>query len=445
MEILMDFIIAVIIFIFSLIYNISKQYSLIIPLLIGMLAFSSVAFYRGFKLRNIVVMLMKGMKKSLYILSIFALIGMITALWRAGGTIPFFVYYGIKIMNPDYFILFAFLLTCFVAFALGTCIGTAGTVGVVLIILARSGGVNIYVAAGAILSGAFFGDRSSPLSSSANLVAIITETDLYDNIKKMFITGALPFLATIVVYLLLSKNNPINVTNNELIEKFSVNFNLHISTVLPAVIILLLAISKNDVRVAMLFSIITAVFICLYIQNLSIQEILKYMIFGFVNTDPALSEIISGGGLISMLNVTFVVLIASSYSGIFEGTGMLKDIQGALIKMSNKIGVYLTTVFTSLVTCACCCNQTLSVLLTHDLMNNIYKENNLTKDNLAIDIENTAILIAAIFPWSVAVAVPLATMDVGAKAIFYAVYLFFVPLMAPLIPKSKVYNLGDGN
>lgn len=162
MEILMDFIIAVIIFIFSLIYNISKQYSLIIPLLIGMLAFSSVAFYRGFKFRDIVVMLMKGMKKSLYILSIFALIGMITALWRAGGTIPFFVYYGIKIMNPDYFILFAFLLTCFVAFALGTCIGTAGTVGVVLIILARSGGVNIYVAAGAILSGAFLETEARP-------------------------------------------------------------------------------------------------------------------------------------------------------------------------------------------------------------------------------------------------------------------------------------------
>ena len=74
-----------------------------------------------------------------------------------------------------------------------------------------------------------------------------------------------------------------------------------------------------------------------------------------------------------MINVTFVVLIASSYSGIFEGTGMLKDIQGFLIKMSKKIGVYLTTVFTSFVTCAFCCNQTLSVLLTYDLMNNIYK------------------------------------------------------------------------
>lgn len=440
----MDFLTAVIIFIFSLIFSISKQISLIIPLFIGMLAFSAVAYYRGYKFKNIVEMLLKGMKKSIYILTIFALIGMITALWRASGTIPFFVYYGIKIMNPDYFILFAFLLTCFVAFALGTCIGTAGTVGVVLIILAKSGGVNIYVAAGAIMSGAFFGDRGSPLSSSANLVAMITETDLYDNIKKMFITGALPFLATVIYYLVLSKHNPLNVTNNELIERFSVNFNLHISTVLPAAIIFLLAAFKNDVRKAMFFSIITAIFVCWYFQNLTIQEILNYMIFGYVNKDPELSGIISGGGLISMINVTFVVLIASSYSGIFEGTGMLKDIQGFLIKMSKKIGVYLTTVFTSFVTCAFCCNQTLSVLLTYDLMNNIYKENNLTKSHIAIDIENTAILIAAIFPWNVAAAVPLATMDVGAKAILYAVYLFFVPLMAPLLRSSKVYNTGDG-
>jgi NhaC family Na+:H+ antiporter len=175
---------------------------------------------------------------------------------------------------------------------------------------------------------------------------------------------------------------------------------------------------------------------------LTFQEILNYTILGYVNTDPGLSGIISGGGLISMLNVTFVVLIASSYSGIFEGTGMLKDIQGFLIKMSKLIGVYLTTVFTSFVTCAFCCNQTLSVLLTHDLMNNIYKENNLTKSHLAIDIENTVILIAAIFPWNVAAAIPLATMDVGAKSILYAVYLFFVPLMAPLISSSKVYNTG---
>lgn len=222
----MDFLIAIIIFAFSLIYSISKQISTIFPVILGMLAFSSVAYYRGYKLKAILGMLLRGMKKSLPLMPIFALIGMITALWRASGTIPFFVYYGTKILNPDYFILFSFLLTCFVSFALGTSFGTVGTIGIVLIVLAKSGNVDLYVTAGAVISGAFFGDRGSPLSSSANLVAHVTETDLYDNVKKMFITGALPFLASVAVYLFLSEANPINVTNTGLIEKFPQNFPL---------------------------------------------------------------------------------------------------------------------------------------------------------------------------------------------------------------------------
>lgn len=429
----MDFILAIIIFTLSLTYSILNQIPTIVPLLIGMISFSLTALHRGYKLRRIIQMLLKGMKKSLTLMPIFALIGMITALWRASGTIPFFVYYGTKIMNPDYFILFAFLLTCFVSFALGTSFGTAGTIGIVLIVLAKSGGVNTYVAAGAIISGAFFGDRCSPVSSSANLVAIVTETNLYHNVKRMFITGAIPFLATVIIYLFLSKNNPLNVTNNELIEKFSIYFNLHMATVFPALIIFLLAAFKKSVKVSMLFSIITAILICYYFQNLTWQEIIKLMFFGYeLKFDAGLSSIISGGGLMSMVSVSFVVLIASSYSGIFEGTDMLNDIHGFLAKMSEKIGVYLTTVFTSIVTCAFCCNQTLPILLTYDLMRNIYKEKGLANSHIAIDIENTVILIAELFPWSVAIAVPLATIGVGAKAIPYAVFLYLVPLMAPL-------------
>jgi NhaC family Na+:H+ antiporter len=378
-------------------------------------------------------MISKGMKKSLSLIPIFALIGIITALWRASGTIPFFVYYGTNAMNPDYFILFAFILSCFVSFVLGTSFGTAGTIGIVLIVLAKSGGVNIYVAAGAIISGAFFGDRCSPISSSANLIAMVTETDLYDNVKKMFITGALPFSAAVIVYLFLSKENPINVANNRLIEEFSVYFNLHIATILPALVIFLMAAFKKSVKVSMLCSIIIAIFVCYFFQNLTWQEIIKTMIVGYeLKTDSELSGIISGGGLMSMVSVSFIVSIASSYSGIFEGTDMLHDIQGFLVKMSKKVGVYMTTVFTSIVTCAFCCNQTLPILLTYDLMHNIYKEKGLTKSHIAIDIENTVILIAELFPWSVAIAVPLATIAVDAKAIPYAVLLYFIPLMAHL-------------
>ena len=429
----MDFIIAIIIFTLSLVFSIIKQIPTIVPLLIGMLSFSITALHRGFESKSIVQMLLNGMKKSLSLMPIFALIGTITALWRASGTISFFVYHGINIMNPDYFILFAFLMSCFVSFALGTSFGTVGTIGIVLIVLAKSGGVNIYIAAGAIISGAFFGDRCSPVSSSANLVSIVTETNLYHNVKKMFITGTLPFIATVIIYLFLSKGNPINVTDNTLINKFSFYFNLHIATVLPALIIFLLAALRKNVKVSMLVSIITAIFVCYYFQKLTLQEILKTMLFGYqLKADSELSAIISGGGLMSMVSVSFVVLIASSYSGIFEGTDMLKSIQGFLVKMSKKVGVYMTTVFTSIVTCSFCCNQTLPILLTNDLMRNIYKEKNLSKSHLAIDIENTAVLIAVLFPWSIAIAVPLATLGVGPKAIPYAVFLYLVPIMAPL-------------
>jgi NhaC family Na+:H+ antiporter len=156
------------------------------------------------------------------------------------------------------------------------------------------------------------------------------------------------------------------------------------------------------------------------------------MIFGYLNSDKDLTGIISGGGLVTMVSVSFVVLAASSYSGLFEGTGMLNDIQGALDKMSKKAGVYLTTLFTGLATCALCCNQTLPILLTKDLMGDIYKKNGLSKSHLAIDIENTVFLVAELFPWSIAIGVPLATIGVGPKAIPYAVYLYLVPIMAPL-------------
>ena len=130
-----------------------------------------------------------------------------------------------------------------------------------------------------------------------------------------------------------------------------------------------------------------------------------------------------------MVNVSLTVLIASSYSGIFEGTGMLNDIQGFLKKMSKKTGIYLTTLFTGLVTGAFCCNQTLPVLLTYQLMNKIYIEKDLPKEDIAIDIENTVIMTSELFPWSIAIAVPLATLSVSPASIPYAVYLYLVPLL----------------
>ena len=438
----MDFLISVAIFTLSLIFSLIKSFSILIPLIIGMILFSLTAIHRGHNVKSVTGMILKGMKKSLSLMPIFALIGIITALWRASGTIPFFVYYGTSLMNPDYFILFAFLLSCLVSFALGTSLGTVGTIGVVLIVLAKGGGVNTSIAAGAIISGAVFGDRCSPTSSSANLVASVTETYLYDNVKTMMITGIIPFTVTALIYLFLSKNNPISITDSSLLDEISVYFNLSYATVLPAITIFALALLRKNVKTSMFFSIVAAFLICMFVQKMNFYDIIHTMILGFsLNADSTLAGIISGGGLISMFNVSLIVLIASSYSGIFEETGMLNDIQGLLEKMSNKIGIYLTTVFTALVTGAFCCNQTLPVLLTYQLMNKIYIENGLSKEDIAIDLENTAIMTSELFPWSIAIAVPLATLSADAVSIIFAVYLYLVPLINIVrLPALKKHN-----
>ncbi|MBP2666886.1 MAG: Na+/H+ antiporter NhaC-like protein, partial [Firmicutes bacterium] len=161
---------------------------------------------------------MAGSKQSLVVIRIFVLIGAITAVWRACGTIPFIVYHGIGLMNAQYFILSAFLLSAMVSFLLGTSFGTVGTMGVVLMVLAKSGNVDVDVTAGAIIAGAYFGDRCSPMSSSATLVAALTGTQLYLNLGNMLKTSVLPFLLSCFGYVFLSLNNPLIVGNNPIVS-----------------------------------------------------------------------------------------------------------------------------------------------------------------------------------------------------------------------------------
>lgn len=425
----MDFLLAIIIFTISLIFSILKNISTIIPLLIGLFSFIATALNRGFNLIHIFKMMTAGVIKSLIVIRIFVLIGLITAIWRACGTIPLFVYYGIKLINPEYFILFAFLLSCIVSFTLGTSFGTVGTIGIVLIVLARGGGVNINITAGAIFSGAFFGDRCAPTSSSANLVASITSTNLYDNVKSMLATALIPFLLTSLIYFYFSKCNPLIISNNTLLNDITENFQLNSIVMLPALIILSFAIFKIDVKISMLLSIVSGIIICIFVQKMSLIYVLKSMFVGYkLDSNSTFAEIISGGGILSMVNVTFIVLIASTYSGIFEETGMLNDIQKHLEKLSTKIRLFPTMALTSILTSIFCCNQTLSIIIAHQLMYKIYKNSSYSNSELAIDLENTVVLISELIPWNIAIAVPIATLSVGIGSIPYAVFLYLVPL-----------------
>jgi len=240
MDVILGLIISTIIFITGVITNIDTVISLFMVLCI----FFIIALKRGVSIRDGFRYLIEGGKESLGVLKIFILIGAIVSLWMISGTVPSIVYYGINLIHPSFFAVSAFILSAFISMLLGTSFGTIGTVGISLIVMARAGGGNTLIIAGAILSGAYLGDRASPMSSSANLVASITNTNLYDNIKRMTKTSLMPLILSLGLYLFLSLFMPVNYSNSDILSQLTETFNINIIALLPALIIIVLSFFK---------------------------------------------------------------------------------------------------------------------------------------------------------------------------------------------------------
>lgn len=423
MDLLLSFILFLAVMAASLIFN----FSMLIPLSIGLICFWCVGMRRGFGFLSLYRMAKQGMKLSLIVLRVFVLIGIITAAWRAGGTIAFFVYYGVKLITPPLFLVFAFLLTSLIAFALGTSFGVTGTIGVILMTVARGGGVSPLLTAGAVLSGAYFGDRTAPTSSSANLVAAITETKLYDNVRMMLKTGALPFGMATLGYLILSLCNPLNTVDAGILSTLKGGFSLSFLTALPAVIMFLLPLLKVNVRHAMLASSLCALILAVTLQGMPLSEVLRACVFGYRPVIKDLS-LLAGGGLVSMAKVAGIVLLSCAYSGIFEGTGLLSGVQNRLGQFAERFGLCAMTTLTSAAVCALFCNQTIGVMMTQQLTAGIYHRRGASGTELAMDLENTCIVLVGLIPWCIACAVPLGMLDVSAAALPFAFYLWMLPL-----------------
>jgi len=424
----MDLLIAFIVFAVTMTGCLVMGWSMAIALFIGLVCFLLTGLHRGFRLKTLLGMVYTGGKTSFVVLEILILIGFLTALWRASGTISFFVYYGISIITPHMFIVITFLITLILSFALGTSFGIAGTAGVMLMVLARSGGVSQIVTAGAIMSGAYFGDRCSPASSSASLVAAVSFTNLYTNVKMMLKTGAIPTLITLVVYMVLSYQNPIQVVDQNMLTELNTSFDLSWPVVIPAVAMLVLPLFRVRVRYAMMASILAAFILTLFVQDAGFAETLKTCIFGYNAKAGLLGEILSGGGLMSMVEVVLIVLISCTYSGVFNGTGMLIHIQDRLGSIAGKIGLFPAQIVLSFLSIGVFCNQTVATILNAQILGNVYEAKGASREELAIDIENSVITIAGIVPWSIACTVPLGILGVGPEAIPYGVLLYMIPL-----------------
>ena len=419
----MGSIIAILLFSMSLIVSLLLKLSVVYALIIGYMIFVIYGLIKG---HNLIVLIKKSFEGVLTvknILLVFILIGMITALWRASGTIAFIVYMGSKLISPSILILLTFLLCSILSVLIGTSLGTAATMGVICASIGKTMGVNPYYVGGAVLSGIYFGDRCSPMSTSALLISELTKTNLYTNIKLMIKTSIIPFIVTCLFYLFLGFKSKVSNISVDVTEIFKQNYNLNIIVIIPAILIIILSILKINVKKTMLVSIVISFIIAMFIQRDSIVALINYCIFGYHHPNERLNLMMKGGGILSMVNVSLIVGISSSYSGIFKETKMLVSLKKHLKDFSKKTSSYFVIFLSSIISGAIACNQSLGTILTNELCGELVE-----KQKMAIILENTVILLVGLIPWNIAMDVPLKTIGVGFMSGLFAFYLYFLPL-----------------
>lgn len=412
------------------------------PLLLILALFWGICWQRGFTMQALWQMSWQGCRKALPVLSILTLIGAVTATWIAAGTVPAIVYYGTQLIQPQGFVLAAFLLTSLVSLLIGTSFGAASTIGLALVIMARGSGVNPHLIAGAVIAGAYLGDRCSPMSSSAHLIAAITQTDLYGNLKRMVHTGFWPFLVSCGFYGLLSWLYPVQADDQALSEALRQLFNLNWIVLLPAVLIVILALLRVEAKYSMLLSVVVAMGIAVVYQQDSPLQVVRFALFGFrLDRSSPIQAILLGGGILPMLKVCGTVLISTALAGILAGTGLLKTGLKSLIWANGPQPIsasrFGNTALIGLLASAFGCTQTIGILLTEDLVQQNYERS----EELALDLENTVVVLAPLIPWNIAGLIPATVLITDWRFIPYACYLYLIPLLVLL----KLYRDGKPN
>ena len=398
--------------------------NILYALMAGLAIFAFYGKRQGYSWRALGKMIGAGVKTSGSVLLVFQLISVLTAFWRACGALPLIICCAVDLIRPKILLLMTFLLNCGVSVLTGTAFGTAATMGTICVSVGVSMGMDPLLLGGAMLSGVYFGDRCSPVSTSALLVSELTATDIYDNIRRMVKTGLVPFLLSCAVYLALGLSCGDGGARADLWPVYGREMTLLPIMCLPAVLILLLSLFHVKVKRAMAASILASVLLCVFLRHMDAPALLRTALFGYTASDAAVGAMLNGGGILSMLRVSLIVMISSAYSGIFRETGLLDRLCERITALSERTSPYASMLLTALLAGLVACNQTLTIILTHQLCAPSQKDG----ETFAINLENSAVLVAPLIPWSIAGATPLSTVGAPTASIALACYLYLLPL-----------------
>ncbi len=358
----------------------------------------------------------KGMPALLILISVGALVGV----WRASGTVPLMIYYGVQIVSPQFLLVTAFLITALVSIATGTSWGSVSTMGVALMGIASGLGVSLPATAGAVIAGSYFGDKMSPLSDTTNLAPLSAGSDLYGHIKHMFWTTIPAAVVSLIVYGFVGMNAQVSEASvsaniETMLHTLDSMYEWSWLLILPVVIVLVGSILKYPTIPIMLLSTGVAGVLACTVQNISFGDLLTTTVQGFniemitaasfdASTAPyEVTRLINGGGMAAIMNTTLLVFCAYCFAGIMSKSGCLEVILQKLLSVVQSVGGLITATVISCMTIALTTgNSYLSLIIPGGMFQEAYKKRGLDPVNLSRTLEDAGTVIVPLIPWSAA-------------------------------------------
>lgn len=411
-----------------------------IPLIVGTTVAALVAWRSGYTWKEIEEMMYKGIRLALPAVVIIILVGLTIGAWMGGGIVATMIYYGLQIITPSWFLVTIALICAIVSLAIGSSWSTMGTIGVAGMGIGLSMGIPPGMIAGAIISGAYFGDKMSPLSDTTNLAAGLTGTDLFDHIKHMLYTTIPGMVIALGIYAFLGKkfaSNHIEVT--EIAETAKVLQESFVITPLlllvPLLVIVMVALKVPAVP-ALVVGIILGFLSQVGIQGGTLSGAIEALQSGFkIETGNVMvDKLFEGGGLDSMMFTVSMTIVAMTFGGILEFSGMLKSIMNQLLKVVKSTGSLIaSTIGACILTNATCAEQYISVVVPSRMFTKAYKDQGLHSKNLSRSLEDGGTLTSVFIPWNTCGVFIFGTLGVSVFQYGpYAILNLVVPFIAIL-------------
>jgi NhaC family Na+:H+ antiporter len=369
-----------------------------------------IAHRLGFSYRDIEAGIIESMMKAMPAMLIVIVVGALIGSWIAAGTIPWLIYYGLQLIAPHYFLLTACIVSSVVSVVTGTSWGTVGTIGVAFMGIAHGLQVPLDQAAGAIVAGAYFGDKISPFSDTTNLAPVAAKSNLFDHIRHLLWTTLPAWLLSLVVYFFLGLAIPASAGTSlgqmdTILVTIQSNFHFHWLLFLPPVITLYAAIRKRPVIPYMLLSALVAVLLAIFVQGAALKPAVASVLSGFSaeTGQPMVDRLLNRGGMLEMMDITLIAFCAYAFGGIIQRAGMLDVLLDRLLRIARTTGALITAAVASCLTVALLTGSSfLSILIPGELFAPAFRKRNLAAKNLSRTTEDSGTVIVPLIPWSIA-------------------------------------------